>query len=40
MRPPLWHPPIELSDPESLIIKRIIHSQAIHVSSTKPFIDI
>ena len=23
MRPPLWHPPIELSDPESLIIKRI-----------------
>jgi hypothetical protein len=23
VRPPLWHPPIELSDPESLIIKRI-----------------
>ena len=23
MRPPLWHPPIELSDHEALIIKRI-----------------
>src|SRR4028118_2327223 len=23
MRPPLWHPPIELSDHEELIIKRI-----------------
>ena len=23
MRPPLWHPPIELSDTEALIIKRI-----------------
>jgi len=23
MRPPLWHPPIELSDQEALIIKRI-----------------
>ena len=23
MRPPLWHPPIELSETEALIIKRI-----------------
>jgi hypothetical protein len=23
MRPPLWHPPIELSQREALIIKRI-----------------
>jgi len=27
MRPPLWHPPIELSDPEALIIKRIKRAQ-------------
>ena len=39
MRPPSWHPPIELSESEALIIKHI-KNQAIHISSAEPFIHI
>lgn len=40
MRPPRWAPPVELSASEEVIIKRIIHSQTICISSAQPSVRI
>ena len=40
MRPPLWHPPIELSETEALIIKRIKRAKLFTFLRAQPFIHI
>jgi hypothetical protein len=39
MRPPLWHPRIELSDHEALIIKRIKRAKLFTTDSIRGTID-
>ncbi len=40
MRPPLWHPPVELSDAEASIVKRIKRAKLFTFLRVESFIHI